>query len=361
MADRVAAGPDRDAIVSDEVRASWQRCATSGLIPDRIRARYEPDVDDASRLRWAAEPVMAAVNADLPDIPVALLLSDRRTHMVARWAPTSRTAMFMDSSGAAPGFICDELSIGTNSIGLAAHIRGPAVVHSYEHFADSLSHLTCAARAVTDPATGELLGVISMVSADPRHGATAPALVGRIVDETEARLFRESGARAMILNDAFLGARRRAKVPIVAIDAQTMFVNAAGSRLVAPADRPVLWDWARRVLRQGSTQHQLLVLPSGEWTARCTPILDGAGILGAILWFGSADEGRADVDAAGSWSTLTASERAVAEQVAAGLTNREIAANLYVSPHTVDYHLRHVFQKLRVSSRVDVARLAQFE
>jgi hypothetical protein len=46
----------------------------------------------------------------------------------------------------------------------------------------------------------------------------------------------------------------------------------------------------------------------------------------------------------------------VAEQVAQGLTNREAAAHLYLSPHTIDYHLRQVFQKLDVRSRVELTQ-----
>jgi DNA-binding CsgD family transcriptional regulator/DNA-binding Lrp family transcriptional regulator len=58
------------------------------------------------------------------------------------------------------------------------------------------------------------------------------------------------------------------------------------------------------------------------------------------------------------WASMTKSELAVAQLVATGLTNREIAERLFVSPHTVNTHLRHVFAKLRVNSRVDLTRLA---
>ena len=51
------------------------------------------------------------------------------------------------------------------------------------------------------------------------------------------------------------------------------------------------------------------------------------------------------------WASLTDTELAVARLVAAGLTNREAAGRLFVSPHTVNTHLRHVFGKLGVSTR----------
>ena len=57
------------------------------------------------------------------------------------------------------------------------------------------------------------------------------------------------------------------------------------------------------------------------------------------------------------WGSLTESERLTARLVAEGLTNRAIAERLYISPNTVGTHLRHVFSKLRVRSRVDLARL----
>ena len=58
---------------------------------------------------------------------------------------------------------------------------------------------------------------------------------------------------------------------------------------------------------------------------------------------------------AGGWESLTATERAVSLLVADGLTNGAVARRLYISPHTVNTHLRHMFAKLGVSNRVALA------
>jgi DNA-binding CsgD family transcriptional regulator len=58
------------------------------------------------------------------------------------------------------------------------------------------------------------------------------------------------------------------------------------------------------------------------------------------------------------WASLTDAELRVAVLVPDGYTNREIAARLYLSPHTVDFHLRHIFRKLDITSRVELTRIA---
>jgi DNA-binding CsgD family transcriptional regulator len=60
-------------------------------------------------------------------------------------------------------------------------------------------------------------------------------------------------------------------------------------------------------------------------------------------------------DAAG-WAALTDIERTVAHLVGRGLTNHQASRQVFLSPHTVNYHLRQIFRKLGVRSRVEIAR-----
>jgi DNA-binding CsgD family transcriptional regulator len=54
---------------------------------------------------------------------------------------------------------------------------------------------------------------------------------------------------------------------------------------------------------------------------------------------------------------LTPMERKVAQLVSTGLSNKDVAAQCWVSPRTVAFHLRNVFTKVGVSSRTELAQL----
>ena len=59
------------------------------------------------------------------------------------------------------------------------------------------------------------------------------------------------------------------------------------------------------------------------------------------------------------WDSLTDSELTVVNLIAQGVTNRSVATQLHLSPHTVRAHLRNAFAKLGVSSRVELSQLVR--
>ena len=91
---------------------------------------------------------------------------------------------------------------------------------------------------------------------------------------------------------------------------------------------------------------------------------EGFERLGAAPW---AELARAELRATGETarkrdpstiSQLTPQELLIVRLVGEGATNRQVAAQLFLSPRTVDYHLHKVFNKLGMSSRSELVRLA---
>ena len=86
---------------------------------------------------------------------------------------------------------------------------------------------------------------------------------------------------------------------------------------------------------------------------------DGFETLGARRWAAKAGAELGRIGGRTRERGLTAAERRVAELVAQGRTNREVAAALFLSERTVESHLTHAYAKLGVRSRTELARALQ--
>ncbi|MFC4019096.1 AAA family ATPase [Micromonospora sp. GCM10011542] len=113
-------------------------------------------------------------------------------------------------------------------------------------------------------------------------------------------------------------------------------------------------EWLRRARRRADARAQL---------RGALEIFDR---LGAKLW---AERARAELRATGDvpaapreagdpLSVLTAQERHIVRLAADGASNRDIAAQLFLSPRTVGYHLYKAFPKLGITSRAQLAAIA---
>jgi DNA-binding CsgD family transcriptional regulator len=118
-------------------------------------------------------------------------------------------------------------------------------------------------------------------------------------------------------------------------------------------------------------EHARTALLYGEWLRRVRRKADARGHLAASLaWFESlgarpwADRAAAELEATDPRRTpdsaaaggLTAQESKIVGLAAEGLSNKEIAARLFLSPRTVGYHLSKAYPKLGVLSRKELVR-----
>ena len=65
----------------------------------------------------------------------------------------------------------------------------------------------------------------------------------------------------------------------------------------------------------------------------------------------------AAVDPPSAWDKLSQREQIIARYAGQGLTNRQIASEVYLSPHTVNFHLRQIFRKLKIHRRTELMGL----
>ena len=116
--------------------------------------------------------------------------------------------------------------------------------------------------------------------------------------------------------------------------------------------RPPTANQARAAYRDQCEQACLAALDPSRYAAlRSRPM----GLDEAVSF--ALDEVPPPLDAAvpSAWEPLTPREAEVAQLVAQGATNREVAATLMLSDYTVKTHVRHIMEKLGFHSRVEIA------
>ena len=178
--------------------------------------------------------------------------------------------------------------------------------------------------------------------------------LGRL-DDAEALLapFEEAGRDLDRAWTIATGARCRALVSAARGDLDG--ASAAADEAVQLHDGlPLPFELARTLLVRGAVERRSKRKREARDTlTKAVEIFDG---LGAALW---AEKARAELARIGgrapSSADLTATEAKVAELVAAGGTNREVADALFVSVHTIEANLKRIYRKLGIRSRTELA------
>lgn len=111
-------------------------------------------------------------------------------------------------------------------------------------------------------------------------------------------------------------------------------------------------------LKQGAQGYLLKNLSPSTWIEYLRAIMSDEAPLSQELATQILREFPLKVQSPDHQETLTAREREILNWVAAGLTNKEIAAELYISDQTVKNHLKNILQKLHLENRVQLTRYA---
>ena len=179
--------------------------------------------------------------------------------------------------------------------------------------------------------------------------------VGRLADaERYVDLLEANGRRVDRPWMLALGARCRAMLLAAHGDLDAA-ADAAQRAIAEHARLPMPFERARTQLLVGQLQRRQRQKRSAATTL--VEALDEFEKLGAPLW---ADRVHAEMGRAYAGTTrsggLSPSERRVAEMAAAGMTNRDIAADLFISPRTVETNLASAYRKLGIRRRAELSQ-----
>jgi pimeloyl-ACP methyl ester carboxylesterase/DNA-binding CsgD family transcriptional regulator len=207
------------------------------------------------------------------------------------------------------------------------------------------------------PVMRQLRGMARQWGQGDSLGMFAPTLAGELARRDRAVFERASASPGMI----------RALVESLTLtDVRSLLAEVAVPALVLHRRSDFVPFAEAELMTRGIRRARLMEL---EGTDHLPWIGDVSGVLSAIAGFvaevaggpgqrvAAAPEGRPWRPVTG-WEALTGAERRVAQLVAGGLANREVAERLYLSRYTVETHLKHVFARLGVSSRAELAALA---
>ena len=283
--------------------------------------------EEASRLARETGQLTLAISAQLAQAAIA---AERGHFNVAEALAGDAEAQLL-RMGATPMLALVQFVRGRGAV---AHQRN---LEGFDHLRRTLD--------VTDPAYQPFVGAWGLSDL-----IEAAAHTGK--KDTAKAYLKRLESLAAATSGSLLKAEAGYARPMVADDDQVeALYQAALERDLANwpcyRGRMLLWygRWLRRQRRVAESR---------------TPLREARDAFDALVFPGLAEKARQELRASGetsrrrtpqAWDQLTPQELQIARMAAEGLTNREIAQQLYISHRTVGFHLHRIFPKLGITSR----------
>ncbi len=292
----LGAGGTESSVVRRTILASWRRSHELHVAADRVRLPYLDDVEFDTPLAVSAEPVLRNLGEQLEGQSVSVILTDHTGLVLRRLTGDRDLERHLDRVMLAPGFSYAEEFAGTNGIGTALEVGGPAHVFGHEHYAENLEDLACAGVPLHHPVTGRLVGAIDLTCWRRDAGGLLLTLAKATAGQIREALLAGAAASQMSVLQEYLRTCSRQSGAILAVHPEVVMLNDYARNVIDVSDQPVLLAHAAEALEGGRSRTLVVDLPSGR-TARllCRLVRTGVGPAGVVVHVRLGDVDRHDL------------------------------------------------------------------
>ncbi|MEP7092008.1 MAG: helix-turn-helix domain-containing protein [Nocardioidaceae bacterium] len=269
--------------VRDPILASWRRSHQLHVAADKIEMSYDDDLQLDTRLTRSAEPVLRSLRNQLEGQSVSVILTDPTGLVLRRLTGDGELERHLDRVLLAPGFSYAEEFVGTNGIGTALEIGGPAHVFGHEHYAEHLEDLACAGVPIHHPISGRLVGAVDLTCWRRDAGALLLTLAKTTAEQIRQALLTDASSHEMGLFQEYLRTCSRRTGVVFALSRDVVILNDYARTVLDVADQSTLIAQANETLTSGHHGTTTVQLPSGQ-TARlsCRPVGAGGELAGVV-------------------------------------------------------------------------------
>ena len=211
--------------------------------------------------------MLRSLQEQLQGQSVSVILTDPAGLVLSRLTGDGEFDRHLDRVRLAPGFSYAEKFVGTNGIGTALEVGGPAHVFGHEHYAENLENLACAGVPIHHPISGRLVGAVDLTCWRKDAGPLLLTLAKTTAEQIRQALLADAGASQLGLFQEYLRTCSRRTGVVFALNSDVVMLNDHARAVLEPDDQAALLAQATEALAPGHRGKVLVELPSGQ-TAR---------------------------------------------------------------------------------------------